>query len=283
MDMARVSAVIVHCQLLLIILMISPAFAQVRFYRLEQDVIASRLKDMPLKDSERESTLKRLFASDGCDSSHLHEEAVKHAKNPNVICIVPGTSDRVIIVGAHFDHAERGAGAVDNWSGASLLPSLVQSLSQDKRTHTFIFIGFTNEERGMVGSRFYVNALAPQERARIDAMVNMDTLGLASTEMWQSHADANLVKLAAMISNATKLPLSAVNVERVGSTDSESFRDKKIPSITFHSVTQETLPILHSNKDQLSAVNLEHLYESYKLIAAYLAYIDTAQIPDNKR
>ena len=48
-------------------------------------------------------------------------------------------------------------------------------------------------------------------------------------------------------------------------------------------LTQEALPILHSDKDQLSALNLEHLYESYKLIAAYLAYLDTAQIPDNKR
>ena len=262
--------------------MISPAFAQVRFYRLEQDVIASRLKDMPLRDSEREGTLKRLFATNGCDSSHLREEAVKHAKNPNVMCIVPGTSDRIIVVGAHFDHAERGAGAVDNWSGASLLPSLLQSLSGEKRTHTFIFIGFTDEEKGMVGSRFYVNALVPEERARIDAMVNMDTLGLANSEVWKSHADARLVDLAAMISNAMKIPLSAVNVDRVGSTDSESFREKKIRSITFHSVTQETLPILHSDKDQLSAVNLEHLYESYKLIAAYLAYLDTAQIPENK-
>lgn len=272
-----------HRQFLVIILLIWPAFAQVHFYRVERDVVASRLKDMPLKDSERESKLKRLFLDNGCDNSHLQEEVVKHAKNPNVICVLPGTSDRVIVVGAHFDHAERGAGAVDNWSGASLLPSLLQSLSQEKRTHTFIFVGFTDEERGMVGSRFYVNALAPEERAKIDAMVNMDTLGLANTEMWQSRGDPKLVKVAVMISNALKLPLSAVNVDQVGSTDSESFREKKIPSITFHSVTQETLPILHSDKDQLSTVNLEHLYESYKLIAAYLAYLDTAQIPENKQ
>ena len=272
-----------HRQFLVIILLISPAFAQVRFYRLEQDVIASRLKDMPLKDHDRETKLKRLFLESGCDKSHLKEQAIRYASNPNVICVLPGTSDRVIIVGAHFDHVEQGAGAVDNWSGASLLPSLLQSLSQERRSHTFIFIGFTDEERGMVGSRFYVNALAPEERAQIDAMVNMDTLGLANTEVWQSHADARLVTIAAMVAQGMKFPLSAVNVDRVGSTDSESFRQKKIPSITFHSLTQKTLPILHSDKDQLSQVNLEHLYESYKLITAYLAYLDTAQIPENKQ
>src|SRR5256714_10071344 len=130
---------------------------------------------MPLKDSERESTLKRLFLTNGCESSHLQEESVKYAKNPNVICVLPGNSDRIIVVGAHFDHVERGSGAVDNWSGASLLPSLLQSLCQEPRKHTFVLIGFTDEEFGMIGSRFYVNALKPDERARIDAMVNMDT------------------------------------------------------------------------------------------------------------
>jgi Zn-dependent M28 family amino/carboxypeptidase len=133
----------------------------------------------------------------------------------------------------------------------------------------------------MVGSRFYVNSLTPEERAKIDAMINMDTLGLANSEVWQSHADARLLKIAAMVSHAMNLPLSAVNVDKVGSTDSESFREKQIPSITFHSLTQDTLPILHTDKDQLSAVNLEHLYESYKLIAACLAFLDTAQISEH--
>ena len=270
-------------RIILLILLALPAFSQVRFLRLEQEVIASRLKDMPLRDDQREAKLKELFLAAGCGSANVREQVVKHAKNPNVMCVVPGSSDRVIVVGAHFDHAERGAGAVDNWSGAALLPSLLQSLAQEKRVHTFVFVGFTSEELGCIGSQFYVNALTTDERARVDAMINMDTLGLAKTEVWQSHADARLVKIAAMVSHALNLPLSAMNADGVGSTDSESFREKKIPSIAFHSLTQETLPILHSDRDQLSAVHLEHLYESYKLIAAYLAYLDTAQIPENKQ
>ena len=259
------------------------ALSQVRFLRLDQEVIASRLKDMPKGDDKREAKLKEVFLAAGCDKSNLREQVIKYARHPNVMCVMPGNSDRVIVVGAHFDHVEMGSGAVDNWSGASLLPSLLQSLSQERRSHTFIFIGFSDEELGMVGSRFYVHALTAEERARIDAMINMDTLGLANSEVWQSHADDRLVRIAAMVSHAMNLPLSAVNVDRVGSTDSESFREKKIPSITFHSITQETLPILHTDKDQLPAVNLEHLYESYKLIAAYLAYLDTAQILENKQ
>jgi Zn-dependent M28 family amino/carboxypeptidase len=87
----------------------------------------------------------------------------------------PGTSDRVIIVGAHFDPISAGDGVVDNWSGASLLPSLYQSTKVDPHKHTYIFIGFADEEKGEVGSRFYARQLTTQQVSTTDAMVNMDT------------------------------------------------------------------------------------------------------------
>src|SRR5690349_8273911 len=107
-------------------------------------------------------------------------------------------------------------------------------------------------------------------------MVNMDTMGLGPTNAWVSHADPNLAKLAFGLANAMKLPLSGVNVENVGSTDSESFRQKKVPSIAFSSITQATLPILHTFKDQLSQIREDHYYESYKFLSAYLVYLDNA-------
>jgi hypothetical protein len=84
--------------------------------------------------------------------------------------------------------------------------------------------------------------------ASVSAMVNMDTLGLAETEVWVSHADPMLVRLMEVAAATAKLPVAGMNVENVGSTDSEPFREKKIPAITIHSVTSETWPILHSPK-----------------------------------
>ena len=72
-----------------------------------------------------------------------------------------------------------------------------------------------------------------------------------------------------------KLPIFSVNVDQVGTTDSESFADAKIPRITVHSLTQETLGILHTPKDQLSAIRFSDYYDSYRLIAGYIAYLDT--------
>jgi hypothetical protein len=65
-----------------------------------------------------------------------------------------------------------------------------------------------------------------------------------------------------------------VNVDRVGTTDSESFAQFKIPRITIHSVTQETWPILHSKQDALTAIHPDDYYASYHFIVAYLAFLD---------
>jgi hypothetical protein len=75
---------------------------------------------------------------------------------------------------------------------------------------------------------------------------------------------------------ALNLPVWGMNVERVGSTDSESFREKKIPAITIHSLTSETLPLLHNSNDRIEAVRLDKYYETYRLVLAYLALLDAS-------
>ena len=44
--------------------------------------------------------------------------------------------------------------------------------------------------------------------------------------------------------------------------------------ITLHSITQGTLRILHSPRDQMSAVNFADYYNAYRLVALYLDYLD---------
>jgi hypothetical protein len=81
-----------------------------------------------------------MFAQAGCDGQHLSEQSVKGSDVPNVICVLPGSSDRVIIVGAHFGRELDSDGVVDNWSSASLLPSLYEALKEPPRAHTHIFV-----------------------------------------------------------------------------------------------------------------------------------------------
>jgi hypothetical protein len=39
-------------------------------------------------------------------------------------------------------------------------------------------------------------------------------------------------------------------------------------------VTSDTWPILHSPRDQMSAIRLDDYYDTYLLLRAYLAYLD---------
>jgi putative aminopeptidase FrvX len=248
----------------------------VRYAPISRDVIEARLKKYAGDDKRREETLKGIFTEAGCDDQHLSEQAVKGSKLPNLICVLPGDSERVIIVGAHYDHVSAGDGVVDNWSGASLLPSLYQAVKADSRTHRYLFIGFTDEERGEVGSQFYVRQMTKEQVARTDAMVNMDALGLAPSEIWASHSDKRLSSALASLASQLKVPVTGVNVEQVGSTDSVQFSARKIPSITIHSLTQETWDarILHTSKDKFSVIRLDDYYQTYRLLAAYITFLD---------
>jgi putative aminopeptidase FrvX len=246
-----------------------------RYSPVSREIIETRLEKYKGNDQQRGATLKQLFAEAGCDE-HLSERPVKGSKLPNVVCVLPGSSDKVIIVGAHFDHISEGDGVVDNWSGASLLPSLYQAVKVDPRKHTYIFIGFTDEEKGLVGSHFYAQQMTEEQVSATEAMVNMDTLGLATTEVWARYSDKQLTNALLYIAQLLNVPITGVNVEQVGTTDSMSFSERKIPSITIHSLTQETLNahILHSSKDKLSALNLDNYYQTYKLVSAYLVFLD---------
>jgi Peptidase family M28 len=253
----------------------SDAFAQGGVRLEPRAVIEKRLKSFATDNQARESIVRKWFAESGCAKPNLSEESVKPALPPNVVCVLPGETHEVIVVGAHTDRVpSAGDGVVDNWSGASLLPSLLFSLSAQKRHHTFVFAGFTGEERGLIGSEYYVDHLPADERAHIEAMVNMDSLGLTPTKVWASHADKALLDALSSVAAASKLPVSTVNVDKLGTTDSESFASYQIPRITLHSVTPDRMHILHSADDTMLAINLDDYYDSYRLIAEYLAYLD---------
>jgi Zn-dependent M28 family amino/carboxypeptidase len=186
-----------------------------------------------------------------------------------------GSSEAIFIVGAHFDHHEEyGEGVVDNWSGASLLPSLFESLKSQALKHTFRFIGFAEEEKGLIGSKFYAKQLKPEDVDKVRVMIDLDSLGLGPTQIWLTHSDQGLAAALNGVANALKLPLGVANADQCCDEDSTPFRKLHIPTVMLHSITQGTLPILHSPNDNLARIHLSDYYDSYRLITAYLAYLD---------
>jgi Zn-dependent M28 family amino/carboxypeptidase len=260
----------------LALLLISPRSDEDPGYNLaSRELVQARLAEYGGDNSRREATLRKIFGEAGCDGRHLSEQPVPAWEQPNILCILPGKSDKIVVVGAHFDRVSGSDGVVDNWSGASLLPSLYQALKVKPRKHTYIFIGFTEEEHGRVGSDFYVQQMTREEVASIDAMVNLDSLGLAAARVLAGHSNKLLTDAFISIGKQMGVPVMVERIEHVG-TDGDVFCNRKIPCITIHSLTQEfwNAHILHTPKDRISAVRFDDYYQTYCLLAAYLASLD---------
>ena len=60
-------------------------------------VIETRLKDFGGNDLQREATLGKLFQESGCTGDKLSEQPVKHLKESNVVCALPGQTRRTIV------------------------------------------------------------------------------------------------------------------------------------------------------------------------------------------
>ncbi len=233
-------------------------------------LVKARLERGVVKLKERQATIVELFNEVGC---HAKEQSINKSTG-NVVCTLPGETDSTIIVGGHFDFVEEGKGIVDDWSGTSLLPSLYQSLKSKPRRHTYIFVAFGAEERGLVGSSRYVKNLTTDQKPLIRAFVNLECLGLTPVKIWLRRSTPFLVTGLDDVARALHISLDAVNVDKVGDDDTHPFLLAHIPVISIHSVTPETFRILHSGRDRLDAIHFDDYYTAYKLIAYYLAYLD---------
>lgn len=100
----------------------------------------------------------------------------------------PYLKERYIVVGAHYDHLGRRGnriyyGADDNASGTTAVLAVANAFStlNSPPKRSVIFVTFTGEEIGFVGSRFFVEH-PPVPLENIDAMVNIDMVGRAKGE-----------------------------------------------------------------------------------------------------
>lgn len=94
----------------------------------------------------------------------------------NLIFSKQGASDRVILVGAHYDCVEQTFGTDDNASGVGVLLELASIYSTKESPYTIRFVLFSAEEPGCLGSQYYVDNLSQEERDRIACMINIDSI-----------------------------------------------------------------------------------------------------------
>jgi hypothetical protein len=241
------------------------------------DELTARVAGSPLGNAERQKVMVELFKLGGAtDADIVLQDAGRGAAN--VIATKRGRTDRVIVVGGHFDKVSGSGGVIDNWTGATLVANLYQALHGVETDATIVFIGFAREEEGLIGASQYVRSLSREQRAKIDAMVNLDTLGVDGTFAWKNNSTPALVQRIVEVSAATGHRATAERLSG-GDADSSAFRQAGIPAVTVFGASQDVIfDIIHSPSDNMAAFDFAHYKNAYLLLIEVLKSLDARPI-----
>jgi aminopeptidase S len=98
----------------------------------------------------------------------------------NLIADYPGgDANNVVMLGGHLDSVPAGPGINDNGTGsASILEVALQVKATGFKPAKHLRFGWWGaEERGLIGSKAYVNSLSTTEKSKIKAYLNFDMTG----------------------------------------------------------------------------------------------------------
>ncbi len=189
----------------------------------------------------------------------------------NIEVTIPGDSELPpIYLTAHHDHVPAGHGVVDNWSGVVALFNLFERFRSDPLGCPLILVSFALEEynrgRSLTGSRHYVRNLDGQP---IHANVNLECLGPGPLHYWTYGRS----KIAGPID----VPEAHYSDDLV--SDAQSFhRQAGCPAIVFDGIAGVRKPIIHTERDRIEAINMNHYARSLVQIEMYVRALASCRV-----
>jgi hypothetical protein len=139
----------------------------------------------PRPDGSTTQNRAEGFLLDAMRRAGLREvRAVPVAGDPgwvNLTGVLPGKSDREIVLSAHYDTVPPSPGAGDDASGCGVVIAAAADLARTPLDHTVRVVLFDAEETGLKGSRGWVADLPPARRDRILADLNVEMVGWAES------------------------------------------------------------------------------------------------------
>ena len=206
-------------------------------------------------------------------AARAHTGDTTGLKTQNVVAMLEGSDpsmkNRFIVVGAHFDHLGRSSqyamdpgagdairnGADDNASGTAAVLQLARMLSASRPKHSVIFVNFSGEEEGLLGSQYFVDN-SPVPLDSIVAMLNFDMVGRLKDNKLFVYGTGTASELPALIDSANLRIVPALSIQGggdgFGSSDHSSFYAKNIPVLHFFTDSHEDY---HRATDDVEKIN----------------------------
>lgn len=186
----------------------------------------------------------------------------------------PKLKDETIIICAHYDHVGKDArgrvfgGADDNASGTSAVMEIAKAFKacSDRPKRTLLFLLFTAEEKGLLGSRFYCqHPLVPLEKTL--AVINLDMLGRNDINQMGLLGKYQYPKLFQVIdeinTHGIHFEFNFTVETFLGNSDHFPFMAHGIPSLFLNSGNHEQL---HRPEDTPDRILPEKVEKAAKLV-----------------
>jgi hypothetical protein len=207
----------------------------------------------------------------------------------NVIGVLEGEgphANETVVVGAHYDHLGRGGmgslnpgsqeihnGADDNASGTVSVLELARRFGHGKKLpRRLVFMTFTGEEEGLVGSAHYCKEpVFPLDKTI--AMINLDMVGRLKDDkltVYGVGTSKHWEKLLKKLAPEHQLHL-ILKPEGFGPSDQSSFYAKKVPVLHFFTGTH---PDYHRPTDDWEKINVGGMDRIVDLIEQIVATTD---------
>ena len=190
----------------------------------------------------------------------------------NVVAMIRGSdpvlTNEYVVLGAHFDHLGRSGasaldpdsaeairnGADDNASGTAAVMELARLLARHAPRRSVIFVTFSGEELGLLGSQRFVER-SPVPIAQVVAMLNFDMVGRLRNHRVIVYGVETATEMRALVDSAatgTGLEVRGVG-DGYGPSDHSSFYARGIPVLHFFTDLHEDYHRATDDADKVSA------------------------------
>jgi aminopeptidase YwaD len=255
-------------------------------------ILANAGKTIDALEKDIDSTLKPITFDTKYKVEIKTEVIYIPVQTENVVAYLKGSDPALkseyVVLGAHLDHLGFGGsgsgsrkpdttaihnGADDNTSGVATLLEIAQYLASKKDSikRSILFIAFSAEELGLIGSQYYVNNPLLDLKNDI-AMLNFDMVGRLNknTRALTLSGTGTAKEWDSILNEYQKKSDLKFEYSKdgYGSSDHSSFYSRKIPVIHFFTGTHEDY---HTPSDDADLIDYKG-QEKVSKLASQLAF-----------
>ena len=209
----------------------------------------------------------------------------------NVVARLPGESDEIIVVNAHHDSMLT-PGAVDDASGVAIVLEIARVLSTENLQRTVLFVTFSGEELGPLGSDNFVDRHKDNE---IVASITFDCIGTGPDDGLRVGLEDSpqyattkwLDDYVQQIAENLGFYAQSEHIHTIhGYTDHVSFVEEDIPATWIYWVDPEredVFGLVHTLGDNLDAIDKVRLQQVAELGVEVVRQLVGEDIPAWRR